>query len=243
MSSSLQKKILVFLVADLVLSVCFLLIAKNIRSNRETASALQSNEESQKPIQYKQIIISIEESAAARRKHEADNRLAAATKARIKEEVSKQTDTYENIHGTESWITLEELKNVSPEAYEQVQRELKQERKKSKAALTKRKQFLAELKPDVLQPEDLAELKEALDFFNECDQNIMDGRPIQDRSADFDWKRIQRLRAIAKKACCAMAGCPEDIVERKRRVADITLSTGFNYKPIIVKDLIKSKRQ
>ena len=86
-------------------------------------------------------------------------------------------------------------------------------------------------------------MKEALDFFNECDQNIMDGRPIQDRSADFDWKRIQRLRAIAKKACCAMAGCPEDIVERKRRVDDITLSPGFNYKPIIVKDLIKSKRQ
>ncbi|MBQ2336342.1 MAG: hypothetical protein II381_08515, partial [Victivallales bacterium] len=183
MSSSLQKKILVFLVADLVLSVCFLLIAKNIRSNRETASALQSNEESQKPIQYKQSIISIEESTAARRKHEADNRLAAATKARIKEEVSKQTDTYENIHGTESWITLEELKTVSPEAYEQVQRELKQERKKSEEALTKRKQFLAELKPDVLQPEDLAELKEALDFLNECDQNIINGHPIRDRFA------------------------------------------------------------
>lgn len=242
MSSSLQKKILVFLVADLVLSVCFLLIAKNIRSNRETASALQSNEESQKPIQYKQSIISIEESAAARRKHEADNRLATATKARIKEEVSKQTDTYENIHGTESWITLEELKNVSPEAYEQVQRELKQERKKSKAALTKRKQFLAELKPDVLQPEDLAELKEALFFFNECDQNIMDGRPIQDRSADFDWKRIQRLRAIAKKACCAMAGCPEDIVERKRRVESVTNSNHFCYKPVIPKELTKTKQ-
>ncbi len=205
-------------------------------------SMSQSAEEKQKTSQVT-VSQKTEESAAARRKHEADNRLAAATKARIKEEVSKQTDTYENIHGTESWITLEELKNVSPEAYEQVQRELKQERKKSKAALTKRKQFLAELKPDVLQPEDLAELKEALDFFNECDQNIMDGRPIQDRSADFDWKRIQRLRAIAKKACCAMAGCPEDIVERKRRVDDITLSSGFNYKPVIVKDLIKSKRQ
>ena len=125
----------------------------------------------------------------------------------------------------------------------EVQRELKQERKKSKAALTKRKQFLAELKPDVLQPEDLAELKEALDFLNECDQNIINGHPIRDRFADFDWKRIQRLRAIAKKACCAMAGCPEDIVERKRRVDDITLSSGFNYKPVIVKDLIKSKRQ
>ena len=243
MSSSLRKKILVFLVADLIVSVCFLLIAKSVQASTETAVMTQSAEEFQQIKQDKAVSPKSEESAAARRKHEADNRLAAATKARIKEEVSKQTDTYENIHGTESWITLEELKNVSPEAYEQVQRELKQERKKSKAALTKRKQFLAELKPDVLQPEDLAELKEALDFFNECDQNIINGHPIRDRSADFDWKRIQRLRAIAKKACCAMAGCPEDIVERKRRVDDITLSPGFNYKPIIVKDLIKSKRQ
>ena len=243
MSSSLRKKILVFLVADLIVSVCFLLIAKSVQASTETAVMTQSAEEFQQIKQDKAVSPKSEESAAARRKHEADNRLAAATKARIKEEVSKQTDTYENIHGTESWITLEELKNVSPEAYEQVQRELKQERKKSKAALTKRKQFLAELKPDVLQPEDLAELKEALDFFNECDQNIINGHPIRDRSADFDWKRIQRLRAITKKACCAMAGCPEDIVERKRRVDDITLSPGFNYKPIIVKDLIKSKRQ
>ena len=243
MSSILKKRIIVFLIADLVLSVCFLLIAKSVHASRETVSALQSGEESQKTIRNKQSITSSEESATARQKHEADNRLAAATKARIKEEVSKQTDTYENIHGTESRITLEELKTVSPEAYEQVQRELKQRRKKSEEALTKRKQFLAELKPDVLQPEDLAELKEALDFLNECDQNIINGHPIRDRFADFDWKRIQRLRAITKKACCAMAGCPEDIVERKRRVNDITLSSGFNYKPVIVKDLIKSKRQ
>ncbi|MBR3651471.1 MAG: hypothetical protein IKN52_14560 [Victivallales bacterium] len=243
MSSSLQKKILVFLVADLVLSVCFLLIAKNIRSNRETASALQSNEESQKPIQYKQSIISIEESAAARRKHEADNRLAAATKARIKEEVSKQTDTYENIHGTESWITLEELKNVSPEAYEQVQRELKQERKKSKAALTKRKQFMDAMKPGILPPEDFVELKEALEFLNECDQNIMDGRPIQDRSADYDSNRKQRLRAIAQKISCAMAECPEDIVERQRRSESIANSNWFSYKPVVSKELNKFKRQ
>ena len=243
MSSSLRKKILVFLVADLIVSVCFLLIAKSVQASTETAVMTQSAEEFQQIKQDKAVSPKSEESAAARRKHEADNRLAAATKARIKEEVSKQTDTYENIHGTESRITLEELKTVSPEAYEQVQRELKQECKKSEEALTKRKQFLAELKPDVLQPEDLAELKEALDFLNECDQNIIDGRPIRDRSADFDWKRIQRLRAITKKACCAMAGCPEDIVERKRRVDDITLSSGFNYKPVIAKDLIKSKRQ
>ncbi len=243
MSSILKKRIIVFLIADLVLSVCFLLIAKSVHASRETVSALQSNEESQKPIQYKQSIISIEESAAARRKHEADNRLAAATKARIKEEVSKQTDTYENIHGTESWITLEELKTVSPEAYEQVQRRLKQERKQSEAALTKRKQFLAELKPEILSPEDFAELKEALEFLNECDQNIMDGRPIQDRSANYDGNRKQRLTAIAKKVSCVMAECPEDIVERKRRSVNIANSNWFSYKPIVSKELNKFKLQ
>ena len=162
MSSTLQKRIIVFLVADLFLSVCFLLIAKNIHSSRETVSALQSGEELQKTIQNKQSITSSEESATARRKHEADNRLAAATKARIKEEVSKQTESYEKINGTKSFISLDELKTVSPEAYEDVQRQLTQERKESEAALVKRKQFMNAMKPGILPPEDFAELKEAL---------------------------------------------------------------------------------
>lgn len=243
MSSILKKRIIVFLIADLVLSVCFLLIAKSVHASRETVSALQSGEESQKTIRNKQSITSSEESATARQKHEADNRLAAATKARIKEEVSKQSDTFERMNGTESWITLEGLKTVSPEAYEQVQRELKQERKQSEVALNKRKQFLAELKPDILQPEDFAELKEALEFLNECDQNIMDGRPIQDRSADYDSNRKQRLRAIAQKISCAMAECPEDIVERQRRSESIANSNWFSYKPVVSKELNKFKRQ
>ena len=243
MSSILKKRIIVFLIADLVLSVCFLLIAKSVHASRETVSALQSGEESQKTIRNKQSITSSEESATARQKHEADNRLAAATKARIKEEVSKQSDAFEKMNGTESWITLEELKTVSPEAYEQVQRELKQERKQSEAALTKRKQFLAELKPEILSPEDLAELKEALEFLNECDQNIMDGRPIQDRSANYDGNRKQRLTAIAKKVSCVMAECPEDIVERKRRSVSIANSNWFSYKPIVSKELNKFKLQ
>ena len=243
MSSSLQKKILVFLVADLFLSVCFLLIAKSVHASRETVSALQSGEESQKTIRNKQSITSSEESATARQKHEADNRLAAATKARIKEEVSKQSDTFERMNGTESWITLEELKTVSPEAYEQVQRELKQERKQSEAALTKRKQFMDAMKLGILPPEDFVELKEALEFLNECDQNIMDGRPIQDRSADYDSNRKQRLRAIAQKISCAMAECPEDIVERQRRSVSIANSNWFSYKPVVSKELNKFKRQ
>ena len=243
MSSILKKRIIVFLIADLVLSVCFLLIAKSVHASRETVSALQSGEESQKTIRNKQSITSSEESAAARRKHEADNRLATATKARIKEEVSKQSDAFEKMNGTESWITLEELKTVSPEAYEDLQRQLSHERKQSEVALNKRKQFLAELKPDILQPEDFAELKEALEFLNECDQNIMDGRPIQDRSADYDSNRKQRLRAIAQKISCAMAGCPEDIVERQRRSESIANSNWFSYKPVVSKELNKFKRQ
>ncbi len=243
MSSILKKRIIVFLIADLVLSVCFLLIAKSVHASRETVSALQSGEESQKTIRNKQSITSSEESATARQKHEADNRLAAATKARIKEEVSKQSDTFERMNGTESWITLEELKTVSPEAYEQVQRRLKQERKQSEAALTKRKQFMDAMKPGILPPEDFVELKEALEFLNECDQNIMDGRPIQDRSANYDGNRKQRLRAIAQKISCAMAECPEDIVERQRRSVSIANSNWFSYKPIVSKELNKFKLQ
>ncbi|MBP5672612.1 MAG: hypothetical protein J6X49_09495 [Victivallales bacterium] len=214
-----------------------------MHASRETVSALQSGEESQKTIRNKQSITSSEESATARQKHEADNRLAAATKARIKEEVSKQSDTFERMNGTESWITLEELKTVSPEAYEQVQRELKQERKQSEAALTKRKQFMDAMKPGILPPEDFVELKEALEFLNECDQNIMDGRPIQDRSADYDSNRKQRLRAIAQKINCAMAECPEDIVERQRRSVSIANSNWFSNKPVVSKELNKFKRQ
>ena len=242
MSSILKKRIIVFLIADLVLSVCFLLIAKSVHASRETVSALQSGEESQKTIRNKQSITSSEESAAARQRHESDNRLVSATKSRIKEEVSKQTESYEKINGTKSFISLEELKTVSPEAYEDLQRQLAHERKKSEAALTKRKQFLAELKPDILQPEDFVELKEALEFLNECDQNIIDGSPIQDRSADYDWKRIQRLRAITEKACCAMSGCTEDIVERKQRMESVTNSNRFCYKPVIPKELTKTKQ-
>ncbi len=147
------------------------------------------------------------------------------------------------MNGTESWITLEELKTVSPEAYEDLQRQLAHERKQSEAALTKRKQFLAELKPEILSPEDFAELKEALEFLNECDQNIMDGRPIQDRSANYDGNRKQRLRAIAQKISCAMAECPEDIVERQRRSVSIANSNWFSYKPIVSKELNKFKLQ
>ena len=150
---------------------------------------------------------------------------------------------FERMNGTESWITLEELKTVSPEAYEQVQRELKQERKQSEAALTKRKQFMDAMKLGILPPEDFVELKEALEFLNECDQNIMDGRPIQDRSADYDSNRKQRLRAIAQKISCAMAECPEDIVERQRRSVSIANSNWFSYKPVVSKELNKFKRQ
>jgi hypothetical protein len=243
MSSILKKRIIVFLIADLVLSVCFLLIAKSVHASRETVSALQSGEESQKTTPNNHRITSTEKATVARQKHEADNHLAAATKARIKEEVSKQSDTFERMNGTESWITLEELKTVSPEAYEDLQRQLAHERKQSEAALTKRKQFLAELKPEILSPEDFAELKEALEFLNECDQNIMDGRPIQDRSANYDGNRKQRLTAIAKKVSCVMAECPEDIVERKRRSVSIANSNWFSYKPIVSKELNKFKLQ
>lgn len=242
MSSILKKRIIVFLIADLVLSVSLLLIAQRAHAGRETSSVPQAVEEKQETSQVT-VSQTTEESAAARQRHESDNRLAAATKARIKEEVSKQTDTYENIHGTESWITLEELKTVSPEAYEDLQRQLAHERKQSEAALSKRKQFLAELKPEILSPEDFAELKEALEFLNECDQNIMDGRPIQDRSANYDGNRKQRLTAIAKKVSCVMAECPEDIVERKRRSVNIANSNWFSYKPIVSKELNKFKLQ
>ena len=241
MSSSLQKKILVFLVADMMLSVSLLLIAQRAHACRETSSVPKAVEEKQETSQVT-VSQTIEESAAARQRHEADNRLASATKARIKEEVYKQSDAFEKMNGTESWITLEELKTVSPEAYEDLQRQLAHERKQSEAALTKRKQFLAELKPEILSPEDFVELKEALEFLNECDQNIMDGRPIQDRSADYDWKRIQRLRAITEKVCCAMSGCTEDIVERKQRMESVTNSNRFCYKPVIPKELTKTKQ-
>jgi hypothetical protein len=241
MSDSFQKKILVFLVADMMLSVSLLLIAQRAHAGRETSSVPQAVEEKQETSQVT-VSQTIEESAAARQRHESDNRLASATKSRIKEEVSKQTESYEKINGTKSFISLEELKTVSPEAYEDLQRQLAHERKKSEAALTKRKQFLAELKPDILQPEDFVELKEALEFLNECDQNIIDGSPIQDRSADYDWKRIQRLRAITEKACCAMSGCTEDIVERKQRMESVTNSNRFCYKPVIPKELTKTKQ-
>ena len=132
----------------------------------------------------------------------------ATAQRQVTQEVAQQTETFSQLTGNEheQWVTLKELEAISPQAYQDCVRWLESQREQAAEHLEARQQFLAEWQSDILSEEENAEVMQALEFLNLCDRNTAAGTPIPDRSADFDNKRIERLRQPLEKYCCAISG-------------------------------------
>ena len=156
--------------------------------------------------------------------------------------MSRQKDTYrEAVSGEDGWVTLEKLKSISQEAYDDCVRQQEHERRNSVKALEERKKVIAELRADLLTEEELKELREALEFLNICDDCKARGVPMPDRSADYDTKRMDRLMRIARKYCCGLVGCPENAIDMHEKASNFADGGRSYYVPILPKNVYNLK--
>ena len=157
----------------------------------------------------------------------------AEAKQAVDDQLQEQKGAVErSLPAQDGWVTLDELKANYPHEYESLMRQLESDRKRAAETLKKRTAFLADYEPGILTDAEYAEMKEALEFLNECDKNFSEGRKIPDRSADFNTDRIKRLENIVRKYCQGISNCPEEVIDIRRLMIS-ALDSGSNYVPII----------
>lgn len=236
--SDKNKRIaLIAICADLLFSIVFLAYAANAYFKTANGKTTDISFVAEQTAKESVATPNEEESAdASPQKELADNEKKIASKKKnIKDEMAHQKETYkEDVNREDGWCSLEELKAISPEAYEDCMRQLDYERKESAEALEARKLAMNKLdqNADLLSEAELKELKETLEFLNTCDDCKVRQVPMPDRSEDYDDARIQNLQRIARKFCCGQIGCPEEAIEmhdRKSRISD----GGSYYLPIL----------
>ena len=176
---------------------------------------------------------------------EVDQMKEQVTTARrqVTQEVASQTQTFSQLTGNDQWVTLKELEAISPKAYRECIQALAFEREEAAKRLEARQQFLAEWQAGILSDEETAEVMDALEFLNICDQNTAEGTPIPDRSADFDWNHKQRLRLLLKKYCCAVNGLSEADLAKRELGERLTSPSHNAYIPIVPSNLNKLELQ
>ena len=161
----------------------------------------------------------------------------ATAQHQVTQEVAQQTETFSQLTGNDQWVTLKELEAISPQAYQDFVRSLEYKRQQAAKRLEARQQFLAEWQGGILGNEETAEVMEAMEFLNICDQNTAANIPIPDRSADFDWNRKQRLRKLLKEYCCAISGLSEADLEKRELGERLTSSSANAYIVIVPSNL------
>ncbi len=135
-------------------------------------------------------------------------------------------------------VALEDLESFSQEAYDEVLRRLAAKRQMSEQALERRRAMIAEMKPGILTEAEEREFLELLEFLNECDEAMVAGHPISDRSADYPDARREHLGQILRKY--AQATCPPEAL-RLRKVMGEALSDGI-YSFILPLDLLEESQ-
>lgn len=222
-----RKNLLKFLWMDLVLSIAFLLVAFYVSRGRELPARPEYVVKEEAPKEGLK-----EEPTEEANQRELIQVRQEVTDARqnVEKELNQQQEKISDVLAQEKQITLAELEQISPEAYRQCMRQWEHERSRAKRQLESRRHFLEEMKTGILPEDEDRELREFLEFLIQCDEDFSEGRPIPDRSAEYDWPRQKRLREIAQKYCMAVTGCSEATME-KDRLRDQAWS---GYRPTII---------
>lgn len=239
-----KRMVMCFLCADLLISAGFLAYAVNVRS-KSSAKMESVFSAIQEGVKGGSSLIAGEKNHAAvsvGKEQMAVDRKIGETRQNVKEELSRQKETYrESVIREDGWVTLEELKSISQEAYDECVRQLEYERGECAKQLEKRRKVIAELRTDLLTEDELKELKEALEFLDVCDDCTARGVPMPDRSADYDRERKDRLMRIARKYCCGLAGCSEEAIDMHDKASIIADGGRSYYVPILPKNVYNLK--
>ncbi len=236
-----KRLVLLCLGVDLLISAVFLAYA--VSKYVKTADIRDLNTSTvQNGAQAASPIAELENAKVTKTKQMEVDRLINRTRQNVKEELSRQKETYrDSVNREDGWVSLDELKAISREAYDDCVRQLEHERKESEKDFEKRKKIIAELRADLLHDDELKELKEALEFLNICDDCKARGVPMPDRSADYDHEREVRLMRIARKYCCGLAGCSEEAIDMHDMASKIADPGGNYYLPILPRNVYNLK--
>ncbi|MBQ4479194.1 MAG: hypothetical protein II943_00980 [Victivallales bacterium] len=238
MSDRKWKCLLAFLWLDLIVSLLWLGYAAHQNGNHPLESQSVTSSSSGAPDVEPEVSSVASASAVAQQSEGAQvKEQVTATRRQVTQEVTNQTQTFSQLTGNDHWVTLKELEAISPQAYQDFVRSLEYKRQQAAKRLEARQQFLAEWQAGILSDEETAEVMEALEFLNICDQNTAEGTPIPDRSADFDWNRKQRLRKLLKEYCCAISGLSEADLEKRELGERLTSSSANAYIVIVPSNL------
>ena len=229
-----------FLCADLLISAGFLAYAVSVHAKSSARKELEGAMTQEKGRSGSPTIAGEKANAdtsAEKAQTEVDRKISDK-RQNVREELSRQKETYRvSVSRNDGWVTLEELKSISQEAYDECVRQLEYERGECAKQLEKRRKVIAELRTDLLTEDELKELKEALEFLNICDECKVKGVPMPDRSADYDRERVDRLMRIARKYCCGLAGCAEEAIDMHDKAVHIADGGRSYYVPILPKNI------
>ncbi len=203
-----RKGILVFLCADVLFSVallCFAIVSRtqaNVVSGKtERIAEVENKAQEEKP------------SAQNKKVANVDRQIEEAEQA-VNDEMNRQQEAASQSKALsfaqKQWVTLEELKELSEPAYNQLLQQLEYERKKCEKSLEQRRTMIAEMQHGILTDEEEKELLELLDFLNTCDENTINGVPIPDRTAEYPVERKNKLKKIIEKYCEQASGYTKD---------------------------------
>lgn len=150
-----------------------------------------------------------------------------AAQVRIDAELDRQAQ----IVGEEAFrtevkvLSLTEFQELFPEEYENYEIKREFNMRNAKMFVSKRERALSLLRPEGLTAEEYATLRTVYEYLLECDQNMLEGRPVKPLPEGLPERA--ELEALVENYARQQSGCTPEMLDTWQAIQDFELGTYF----------------